>query len=149
MLTSTRGRLAFLGLLIVIGYAEWWLAPAPLTSKPVRMGAEPWALPEAPKAQSEKAMTILNTTNLWGKLPEAEAAKSPNDPEWRFVGIATNGLDRFVIIKVEGQPEQRLTINDKLPGGSKILKIESDRICLLINGKTRSLDIYKMDRQVL
>ena len=149
MLTSARRRLAFLGLLIVIGYAEWWLAPAPPAPKPSRRGAESWALPEAPKAQPEKAMAILNKTNLWGKLPEAEAAKSLNDPEWRFVGIATNGPERFVMIKVEGQPEHRLTINDKLPGGSKILKIESDRICLLINGKTRSLGIYKTGPQVL
>ena len=149
MLTSARRRLAFLGLLIVIGFAEWWLAPAPPAPKPSRRGAESWALPEAPKAQPEKAMAILNKTNLWGKLPEAEAAKSLNDPEWRFVGIATNGPERFVMIKVEGQPEHRLTINDKLPGGSKILKIESDRICLLINGKTRSLGIYKTGPQVL
>jgi len=149
MLTSSRGRLAFLGLLIVIGYAEWWLAPAPLTPKPLRMGAEPWALAEAPKASLEKAVAILNKTNLWGKLPEAEAAKAPTDPEWHFIGIVTNGPERFVMIMVEGQPEQRLSINDKLPGGSKILKIESDVICLLINGKKRSLGIHKMGRQVL
>lgn len=149
MLTSARSRLAFLGLLIVIGYAEWWLAPSPPAPKPPRRGAEAWALPEAFKAQPEQAMAILNKTNLWGKLPEAEAAKSLNDPEWRLIGIATNGPERFVMIKVEGQPERRLSINDKLPGGSTILKIESDSICLLINGKTRSLGIYKTGPQVL
>lgn len=149
MLTSTRGRLVFLGLLILIGFAEWWLAPGPLVPKPSRRNAEAWALPEGPKAQSDQAVAILNRTNLWGKLPEAEAAKSLNDPEWRFIGIATNGPERFVMIKVEGQQEHRLTINDKLPGGSKILKIESDRICLLINGKARSLGIYRTGPQVL
>lgn len=149
MLTSSRGRLALLALLIVIGYAEWWLAPMPTSPQQLLVGAEPWALSEAPKAQPEKVMAILNKTNLWGKLPEAEAAKSLNDPEWRFVGIATNGQERFVMIKVEGQPEQRLTINDKLPGGGKILKIEGGNICVLINGKKRSIGIYKMGPQVL
>ncbi len=149
MLTSPRGRMVFLGMLAVIAYAAWWLAPAPPEPRPLRTGAEPWVLPEASRTQAEKAVAILNRTSLWGKLPEAEAAKSLNDPEWRFVGIVTNGKERFVMIKVEGQPEQSLTINDKLPGGSKILKIESDQICLLINGKKRSIGIYKTGPRVL
>ena len=149
MLTSSRGRLAFVGLLLVIGYAGWSLAPAPIAPKAFGKGAEPWALPEAPKPSLEPAMAILNKANLWGKLPEAEAAGSLNDPEWRFIGVATNGPERFVMIKVEGQPEQRLTIKDTLPGGSRILEIESDRICILINGKKRSIGIYKTGPQVL
>ena len=149
MMTTPPGRLAFFGLLIVIGYVEWWLAPTPPASQQLSRGAEPWALAEVPRAQSEKAMAVLNKTNLWGKLPEAEATKPLNDPEWRFIGIVTNGPERFVMIKIEGQPEQRLSINDKLPGGSKILKIESDTICLLINGKKRSIGIYKTGSQVL
>ena len=44
---------------------------------------------------------------------------------------------------MEGQPEQRLTINDKLPGGSTILKIETDTLCILIDGKKRRLGIYE------
>lgn len=148
-MTSTRGWLVFIGLLIAIGSAEWRFSPVPATPKSSRMSAEPWVLPEVPKAQPEKAMAILGKTNLWGKLPEATAAQSLNDPDWRFIGIATNGAERFVIIQIEGQPEQRLTINDKLPGGSKILKIEGDKICLLINGKKRSIGIYKTGPQVL
>lgn len=149
MSISLRTWLVFLGLLTVIGYAAWWLAPMPPEPKPARIAAEPWALPQVHKTQSSKAQETLSKASLWGKLPEIETAKPLNDPEWRFVGIATNGPERFVLISVEGQPEQRLTINDKLPGGSKILKIESDSLCILVNGKKRSLGIYKMGPQVL
>lgn len=149
MSISSRVWLVFLGLLTVIGYAAWWLAPIPLEPKPARNVAEPWALPQVQKIQSSKALDALNKASLWGKLPEIETAKPLNDPEWRFVGIVTNGPERFVLINVEGQPEQKLSINDKLPGGSKILNIESDSLCILINGKKRSLGIYKMGPQVL
>jgi len=149
MSNSSRAWLVFLGLLTVIGYAAWWLAPTPPEPKPARIAAEPWVLPQVQKTQSGKALETLNKASLWGKLPEIETAKPLNDPEWRFVGIATNGSERFVLISVEGQAEQKLSINDTLPGGSKILKIQSDSLCILINGKRRSLGIYKMGPQVL
>lgn len=149
MLTSSRTWLGLLGSVIAIGYAGWWLAPSPPMPRAVPKVAAPWALPNVSKAQPEKAMATLNKTSLWGKLPEAAASRPLNDPEWRFLGIAANGSEHFVLIKVEGQPEQRLTINDKLPGGGKILQVENDTLCILINGKKRSLKIYKTGPQVL
>jgi len=149
MSISSRAWLVFLGLLTVIGYAAWWLAPIPPEPKPARITAEPWTLPQAQKTQSNKALETLNKASLWGKLPEIETAKPLNDPEWRFVGIVTNGSERFVLINVDGQVEQRLAMNDKLPAGSKILKIQNDSLCILINGKRRSLGIYTMGPRVL
>ncbi|OIR06759.1 hypothetical protein GALL_110070 [mine drainage metagenome] len=143
MLNSSRGWLILLALLVLAGYVEWLLAPTPPAPRALRRAAEPWVLPPIRKAQPEQAMALLNKTSLWGKLPAVEAAKSANDPEWHFLGIATNGSERYVLIKMEGQPEQRLTINDKLPGGSKILKIENDTLCILIDGKKRRLGIYE------
>lgn len=149
MLTSFRAWLVFLGLTVLTGYVSWMYAPAPPEPKSLRTVAEPWVLYQEPKAQAEKAQAILIKKSLWGKLPDAEAPASLNDPEWRFLGIVTNGPERFVLIKVDGQPEQRLTINDRLPGGGKIMKIENDKLCLLINGKRRSLGIYRMGPQAL
>lgn len=148
MLTSFRGWPVFIAL-IVISYSEWLYAPAPTAPEPLPQAGEPWQLPQAPKAQREKAIEILNKTSLWGKLPDAAAARSLNDPEWRFLGVVKNGPERFVMIQIEGQPEKRLTVNDNLPGGSKILKIEDDALCLLVNGKKRSLAIYKQSPQIL
>lgn len=150
MLNSSRGWLAFLILLSAIGYAEWLLAPAPAAPKKLRLADEAWELPRLPDAQTDKALAILNRRALWGKLPEKEmVAAPPANPAWRIIGIAGNGAERFVMIKKEGQPEQSLRVNDALPGGSKILKIEQDRICLLVNGKKRILGIYKTGPRVL
>lgn len=143
MLNSSRGWLILLALLATAGVAEWLIAPTPPAPRTLHRAAEPWVLPKIYQAQPEQARAILDKVPLWGKLPAAEAAKSSGDPEWHFLGIATNGSERYVLIKVDGQPEQRLTINDKLPGGSKILKIETDSLCILIDGKKRRLDIYE------
>ena len=139
---------AFGGVLIVLGLVEWLYAPIPTLPKSLHKDS-PWLLPVVPVAQSETAMKILTKKGLWGALPEVEAEKPLMDPEWRFIGFATNGPQRFVLIKVNGQPEQRLTLNDKLPGGSKILAIENDKICILINGKKRSLGITGISQLAL
>lgn len=150
MLTTLRGWPIFLGLLMLIGYVGWWYAPTPpKPNSTLRSVVEPWALPMPPRTQPEKYVEILNKRSPWGRLPDAVAAKPLIDPEWRVLGIVTNGPERYVLIKIEGQPEQRLNINDKLPGGSRILKIEEGKICLQINGKKRILGINKMGPQVL
>ena len=143
MLNSSRGWPILLALLATAGVAEWLFAPAPPAPRALRKTAEPWVLPQIYMTQTVQAEAILDKTALWGKLPAVETAKSSGDPEWHFLGIATNGKERYVLIKVDGQPEQRLTINDKLPGGSKILKIENDSLCILIDGKKRRLGIYE------
>lgn len=150
MLSTLRGRLVYIGLLIFIGYIGWWYAPTPPKPKPTpRSVAETWALPMPPKAQTGNNVDILNKRSPWGRLPDVVVAKPLIDPEWRVLGIITNGPERFVLIKIEGQPEQRLGINDKLPGGSKILNIADDNLCLLINGKKRNLGIYRQGPQIL
>ncbi len=149
MLTSFRGWLVFVALLLLGGYIEWLLVPVPVPPKSVRLAPESWQLAPVPKAQPDKALEILGKNSLWGKLPEPEASKPLTDPAWNILGIVTNGAERFVLIKIEGQPEKKLAINDSLPGGSKILGIEGDQICILVNGKKRSLGIYKTGPQVL
>lgn len=149
MLNSLRGRLIFLALLILLGYAEWLISPAPPASKKMRLADESWELPRLLDAQTGRALEILKKKSLWGKLPESGAVAPPVNLEWHILGIAMNGAERFVLVKREGQAEQSLHVNDMLPGGSKILKIEQDRICLLVNGKKRSLGIYKTGPQAL
>jgi len=148
MLTSSRVWLIVIAL-VVISFIEWLFAPAPATPGPLPQTGEPWHIPQAPKAQTEKALAILKQASLWGKLPDAAASKPLNDPAWRFLGIVKNGPQRFVMIQIEGQPERMLTVSDRLPGGSRILKIEDDTLCLLINGKKRSLPIYRQSAQIL
>lgn len=149
MMSISVKVMVLVALPVLIGVAEWHYTPEPPAPRSLRVDAEPWALPRLPKSQPDKALEILNKVSLWGKLPDAAVALPLNEPDWRFIGVVTSGTERFVMIKVDGQPEQRLTINDKLPGGSKILDIGADSLCVLVNGKKRNLAIYKQGPQVL
>lgn len=146
---ATRGWLIYAGMMVVSAIVAWVIAASPSSSAVQRKADETWQLPQIQKTQSAKAIDILGRKSLWGRLPEVEAAKPLNDPEWRFMGFVAIGQERFLIIKIEGQPEQRLTVNDKLPGGSKILAIENDRVCLLVNGKKRSLGVTTASQRAL
>jgi len=90
----------------------------------------------------QQSLAVLTGASLWGKLPETGAETSLNDPEWRFVGAVARGQERYVLVKIDHQPVMKLTQGDALPGGSKIISIENDRLCLMVNGKKRRLNIY-------
>lgn len=134
-------------ILLVSGIASlaWLVVPTPMAVRPPPLAEAPWKLPVQLVFNAESALTTLNSTSLWGKLTDI-AQPSDIEPEWRFIGSITRGNERQVIIKKDNQPEQTLVTGDALPGGSKILSIEVDRICLLLNGQKRSLYIYEQGR---
>jgi len=133
----------FLALTIcAIAFGQWLQIPLPEPLKPVRLSEEPWQLVPMRKASVQQSLAVLAGSSLWGKLPETGAGTSLNDPEWRFVGAVARGKERYVLVKIDNQPDMRLAPGDSLPGGSKIISIENDRLCLMVNGKKRSLNIY-------
>lgn len=136
-------RRFFMFALILGGIAtiEWLLVPSPTAAGSVQLTEERWIIPVQPVFNANSALAILNSNSLWGKLAEVAQA-SDIEPEWRFVGATARGHERNVIIKKGNLPEQTLVPGDSLPGGSKILSIEHDRLCLLINGQKRTLYIY-------
>lgn len=139
---SLRNML-FLALTIcAIAYGQWLQTPLPKPLKPISLAEEPWQLRPQRKAELEQPLTTLAGASLWGKLPETDAKTPLNDPEWRFLGAVAHGSERYVLIQIEGQPETKLAPGDVLPGGSKIVSIENDHLCLLVNGKKRRLSIY-------
>jgi hypothetical protein len=138
--------LAFvLGLAVFI----WIVAPGPKAPERHPQTAEPWRLPQVTNGSLINALESLGKAGLWGTVPDATSAQSLNDPAWRFLGIVRTGPERFVLIKVDGQPEQKLSVNDILPGGSRILAIEDDTLCILIEGSKRRLGIYRTGPQIL
>ena len=138
----TPRRFFILALLMVgIATVEWLLVPTPAAVGSARLPEEPWKIPVQPAFNAKDALVTLNSANLWGKLADI-APPSDIEPAWRFIGAMARGLERQVIIQRDGLPEQILVPGDSLPGGSKILSIENDRLCLLINGQKRSLYIY-------
>ena len=127
--------------LSVFAVVAWLVVPTPKEIRSPSMAQESWKLPTQPVFKVKDILATLNSVGLWGKLAEI-AQPSDIEPEWRFIGAMGRGHERQVIIKKTNQPEQILVPGDSLPGGSKILSIDNDRICLLINGQRRSLYIY-------
>ena len=123
----------------------WLTVPSPVAVQPVQLAEEPWKVPVQPVFNAKDALATLNSASLWGKLADI-TQPSDIEPAWRFIGAMARGLERQVIIQKDNQPEQILVPGDSLPGGSKILSIENDRLCLLINGQKRSLYIYPQGR---
>lgn len=133
----------------VVVVVVWLAAPGPPPVGDTSREPERWQLPQPAKGPSPQSVEMLAKSALWGKLPESDGAAALGDPAWRFIGIAKRGEDRFVLIKVEGQPERRLGINDELPGGSRILEIGEDSLCILINGTRRKLAIHDTGRKLI
>lgn len=125
-----------------IAFLQWLVIPRPAPIRPASLAEEPWRIPGRTGFDAKQALAALNAASLWGKLPDIAPDAPLNAPEWRFLGAMVRGADRHVIIKIEDRPEQRLVPGDTLPGGSQILGIESDRLCLLMDGRKRSLSIY-------
>lgn len=141
MAISARTWLALIGLPLVVGLVQWPFITVPQLPK---AGAVPdsWALPAIPRTQPKKAIELLSRASPWGKSLSSTDAPSLNPPNWRILGMLLRGNDRTVVIRIDGQPEQRLKIGEALPDGSTILGIESNSLCLLVEGKRRRLEIY-------
>lgn len=142
------GATMVVGALAVMLAVAWQWGPEPPAPQAVRLAAEDWRLPAQAVPQAEKAAEMLSRAGLWGRLPEAAAQEPPGEPPWRILGLLARGSERYVMIKIEGQPEQQLAVGDVLPGGSKILEIRDGGLCLLVNGQKRLLPLYRQARQV-
>lgn len=145
IIVNLRRSIALLLLVSGIASVAWLIVPTPRAVRPPPTPEAPWKLPVQPAFNAETVLATLNNASLWGKLTDITQS-SDIEPEWRFIGSITRGDERQVIIKKDNLPEQTLVVGDALPGGSKILSIEDDRICLLINGQKRSLYVYAQGR---
>lgn len=132
-------------LVLVVAVACWYNIPVPAQPGTTQTVSEPWALPKPAEHDSAKSLDAINTRNLWGIVPPApvDAVKLP---QWRVLGIARRGDDRFVLLAYEGKPVEILRVGDALPDNLKIVKIEDDRFFVL-NAKKKKIafGIYKND----
>lgn len=134
---------------VAVAVIAWFAAPGPPAVNTGAREPERWQLPQPAKGPSPQMVDALAKAPLWGNLPAGTGSAEAIDPAWRFIGIGRRGDDKFVLIKVAGQPERRLAINDELPGGSRIVEISDDSLCILINGNRRKLAIHGTGAQAL
>lgn len=146
----TKHQWFLLCLLLAVAFvAEWQQISLPGTPKLLERRVDNWEVPAIDKAEPEQALDILSKTTPWGKLPEPVEQGFAANTNWRLLGTFAVGLDRRVLMQLGTLPAQQLKVGDTLPGGSTILKIEPDSLCLSVNGKKRNLAIYQQGLQVL
>lgn len=132
-------------LMLVAAATIWYGSLVPTLPAPPPPVAEAWSLPKLVKQDSNQSLDTINLRNLWGIVPPvpADAVKLP---QWRVLGIARSGAERFVLLAYEGKPVEILKVGDLLPDNLKIVKIEDDRFFVLDAKKKRiAFGIYKND----
>lgn len=142
MVMNTKFAGATLLALALLTGLMWVVTPTPMPPATAAVAAETWELPELVKDETNKHLDLIVARNLWRDVVQAQPV-SASKPEWRFVGVVTNGRERSLLISIDNKPAEMLQVGGKLPGGSEILKINEDRICILINGQKRTLPIYR------
>lgn len=135
--------------LAILAVLVWLVAPSPPEVGSEAVAPEAWKVPTPVALTPAPAAEGLVDAGLWGTLQSAGSAAEEREPSWRILGVVRSGARRFVLVKIDGQPERQLGVRDKLPGGSEILGIEDDSLCLLVNGTRRRLSVYPLGPQVL
>jgi hypothetical protein len=121
----------------------WFNVPEPAQPKAQAVVIEPWHLPELTERDRKTDIQTITTRSLWGADVVAAAPKAP---EWRVLGIARSGADRYVLLAYEGKPIEILKVGDALPDGLKIVDIENDRFFVATADKKKiAFGIYKND----
>ncbi len=120
----------------------WFAAPAPKATAGSAPDNEGWQLPQPAPAPAAATAQALARAPLWGRLPETPAEQAARDVPWHLLGVMRSGNERYVLIRKDGQPEQRLAINDALPDGRTIAEIQDESISVLVNGTKHKLPLY-------
>jgi hypothetical protein len=142
---NARIWLAWLILLPAILFWEWRMLPSLPSAASVAMVRESWRLPKPRGEDLERAKQALETRSPWRTVQPAEtlAALPPKDPDWRILGVMARGNEKYLSILVEGEPGREVKVGDLLPGGSKLLDIGTETICVLVNGQKRQLNTFE------
>lgn len=140
---KARTLAAFALLLAAVFYLEWqWLPPLPVVES-VALADDPWQLPQLHRPDIAAAHKALTTLAPWGSINAGLANGPEPDPRWSLVGTMRRGGERYLLVKIEGQPTRQLSVGDSLPGGNKILEIRHDTVCVLVNRQRRLLRVFE------
>jgi hypothetical protein len=150
MTVDPRRRLAAIVVIGVLGLAGWRIFGASMPTESATEVGDAWDLPGRGDIAGDKLLEGLLAVDPWGlgrsvyERPKSVAAGEPAEApprRWSFKGMLQEGPNRFVLVSIDGKPAEPLSVGQTLPSGEKILQIEPDRLCILINGQRRSLEI--------
>ncbi len=133
----------FLALFLAVFFVSSKLIDTTPPSARVELPDDKWQMSSKVRPDAIKAAQFLGSTTMWGVVQVVKITEEEKDPRWHILGIMRSGKEKFVLISIDKQPNQQLVIGDTFPGGGKLIDITEDAICLLINGKKRSLSLAK------
>lgn len=123
----------------------WFNLPDPAAPTTLVTTPETWNLPKERTSTSKADLETITNNNLWG-APPATGVSAPKAPEWRVLGIANSGVERFVLLAYTGKPVEILKVDDTLPDGLKIVRIDVERFFVQTPDKKRiAYGMYKND----
>lgn len=139
---SVRKLWRLWGLVLVAVILAWLAlqdAPSPNETPTVRATRQrallPALAPSPRPADPAQSLATLSQSTIWGPLPSRAASGATSDGEapltkWSLSGFYETSGIKFVIVSFEQQarPSQQLKVGDKLPDGSRIVQIETDRV---------------------
>ncbi|MDP2829636.1 MAG: hypothetical protein Q8O37_13650 [Sulfuricellaceae bacterium] len=129
-----------LALILIAAATSWFLVTAPAQPRNRPVVTEAWSLPKQAEHDSKESIAAINARNLWGVV----TADAPMEPEWRVLGVARSGADRFILLAYEGKPVEMLKVGDTLPDGVKIVQIEQDQFFVITPDKKKlAYGLYK------
>ena len=114
-----------------------------LTLDPKDTDAETWQLKPLPKtADNQASYDKLRAKKPWGagnenavEAEEKVIEVAAGDRNWHFLGILTQAEQRYMLIGDKDNKVKRYQLNDTLPDGMLIQKIEAGQVELILKNK--------------
>lgn len=140
---NTGRLLVFLALLGAALYLAWQRLP-PLPEHTVAApAADAWQLPEAHRADVAAAWNAFTERMPWGSVSAGFGERPEPDPAWSLAGTMRRGGERYLLLRIEGQPTRHMAVGDRLPGDHEILAIHDDTVCVRVNKQHRLLRVFE------
>lgn len=136
----------------VVAVALAWMGAGTPAGAPAADIAVPGLVPlpalPASAAGSAAALALLSESTLWGPRSArpaaagasgAAAAAEAAKPAWVLSGVYTHGGQGVLVVHFDklAQPSQQLRVGDRLPDGSLLRAIETDRVWVQPRGGSR------------